>query len=135
MARRRGKSFTVDCGSDDFAELVSGIMEEHCWELDEDVAQATADAGQKAAQALQQRSAHRSGKYAKGWVAVAEASEAGVEVTIHNKKMPQLTHLLEKGHVIRNRPGGSDLGRVSGDGVIAAVADEISNELMGRFQQ
>lgn len=137
MARRRssrGSNLTVDCGSGDFAEIVNGYMEEHCWEVDDDVVQAAGDAGAKAARLLQERSRKRSGRYAKGWTADMEASETGIDVTVHNKKIPQLTHLLEKGHVIRNRAGGPSLGRVAGDGIIAKVADEVSGEFEGKFQ-
>ena len=136
MARRRGRAsgLTVDCGSEDFAAAIHDYMEEHCYEIDDDVAQAAGDAGQKAARLLQERSRKRKGRYAKGWVAEIEASETGIEVVIHNKRMPQLTHLLEKGHVIRNRAGGPDLGRVAGDGIIAQVADEVGGEFEGRGQ-
>lgn len=134
MARRRGSSLTVDCGSDDFMDAISGWMEEHAYELDDEVAEAAGEAGRKAVQELKAKSAKRTGKYAKGWRADMEASETGAEVTVHNKRY-QLTHLLEKGHVVRNRPGGVELGRVSGDGVIASVAEDVGAEFMGRFQQ
>lgn len=109
-------------------------MEEHCYEVEDEAVEAAGEAGAKAVRLIRDRSRHRTGKYAKNWVAEAEASEMGIEVTVHNKKMYQLTHLLEKGHVIKNRAGGPELGRVAGDGIIAGVADEVGSEFEGRFQ-
>lgn len=139
MARRskRSSSLTVDCGSSDFASIIHDYMEEHCYEVEDELAEAAGEAGQKAAKLLQERSRKSRGKgggrYAKGWVAEAIASAFGIEVVVHNKRMPQLTHLLEKGHAIRNQYGTYD-GRVAGDGIIAQVADEVSGEFEGRFQ-
>lgn len=134
MARRSSSSLTVNCGSDDFLSAISDWMEEHAYEIDEDVAEAAGEAGRKAAEELKAKSAHRTGKYAKGWVAEIDASETGVEVVVHNKKYPQFTHLLEKGHAIANQYGKYG-GRVEGDGVIADVADSVGSDFEGRFQQ
>lgn len=106
-------------------------MEEHCFEVDEEATQAAGEAGQRAAEALKQRSAKNTGRYSKGWAATAEASESGIDVTVHNKTAPGLTHLLEKGHAIVNQHGS--YGRTSGDGVIAEVAEEVGAEFEGRF--
>lgn len=135
MAKRRSPRLTVNCGSDDFAAVIADWMDEHVYELDEDVAEATGKAGQQAADQLKAKSAKRTGKYAKNWVAEMEASETGVEVTVHNEKTYMLTHLLEKGHVIRNQPGGKSYGRTAGDGVIAEVAESVGADFEGRFQQ
>lgn len=134
MAKRSGSRLTVNCGSDDFASAIESWMEEHAYEVDDDVVEAAGEAGKKAAEQLKAKSAHRTGKYAKGWVAEMDASETGIEVVVHNKKMPQLTHLLEKGHAIANQHG-TYAGRVSGDGIVAEVADEMCGEFEGRFQQ
>ena len=136
MARRRGRSSasaTVDCGSDDFAEVIYGFMDEHCYDVDEESTEAAREAGQKAAAMLQARSRKRKGRYAQGWASEATASATGVEVVVHNKKMPQLTHLLEKGHAVANQYGHYG-GFVAGDGIIAKVADETASEFEGRFQ-
>lgn len=134
MARRSSSSLTVNCGSDDFLSAISDWMEEQAYEVDEDLVEAAGDAGKKAAEELKAKSKHRTGKYAKGWVAEMEASETGIEVVVHNKRMPQLTHLLEKGHAIANQYGHYG-GRVEGDGVIADVADSVGSDFEGRFQQ
>ena len=43
----------------------------------------------------------RPGKYAKGWRVKAEGGAAGHLYIIHNATDYQLTHLLEKGHALR----------------------------------
>ena len=132
--RRRGSDFTVNCGSDEFVEIIHDYMEDHCYEVDDEATKAAGEAGTKAADLLRKRSRRRTGKYARGWTSDARASSTGVEVTVHNKRMPQLTHLLEKDHVIRNRKGGPTYGTVKGDGIIAEVADEVGGEFVRRFQ-
>ena len=141
MARRRyGRydSYTINCGSGDFAEVIHDYMEEHCYEVNDDVVQATGEAGNKAAQLLRERSRMSRGRgggaYAKDWTADMKASETGAEVVIHNRHHYQLTHLLEKDHVIRNRKGGPTYGTVRGDGIIAEVADKVDGNLSVRFQ-
>ena len=49
-------------------------------------------------------------------------------MTVHNKQY-QLTHLLEKGHKIKNQTGKT-YGVAPGDGVIEAVAEEVGREFM-----
>lgn len=45
------------------------------------------------------------GHYATGWAVKEESSGAVASFIVYNKKKPQLTHLLENGHVIRNKKG------------------------------
>ena len=51
---------------------------------------------------LQNTSPRRSGAYASGWTVKKESSK---EVIVHNSDHYQLTHLLENGHVVRNKKG------------------------------
>jgi len=136
--RRRGNNLTVDCGSSDFADIIHDYMEEHCYDVDDEATRAACEVGQKAAQLLQQRSrksrGKRGGAYSRDWVSDAIASSTGVEVVVHNKRYYMLTHLLEKGHAKANQFGKYD-GYVAGDGVIAQVAEEMSGEFLGRFEQ
>jgi hypothetical protein len=48
------------------------------------------------------------GRYARGWRVKAEGKLSAV---VHNATDYQLTHLLEKGHVVRNKSGTYDRAR------------------------
>lgn len=45
------------------------------------------------------------GDYASGWTARTKVRKYDIEGVIYNKNKPGLTHLLENGHVIRNKKG------------------------------
>lgn len=47
----------------------------------------------------------RKGHYSSGWAVKEESSGMRASFIVYNKKKPQLTHLLEKGHVVRNKKG------------------------------
>lgn len=47
----------------------------------------------------------RKGHYSTGWAIKPESRGRLVSFIVYNKKKPQLTHLLENGHVIRNKKG------------------------------
>ena len=62
------------------------------------------------------------GEYARSWTVKVEETGAGVsDYVVHNKKHYQLTHLLENGHVIRNKKG--TYGRTKPIKHIAPAAD------------
>ena len=54
---------------------------------------------------LKQTSPKNTGKYAKGWRVTTTKGKGYVSSTIHNSTNWQLTHLLEKPHVIKNKYG------------------------------
>lgn len=53
-------------------------------------------------QKLRNTSPVKTGSYAKGW---GVRKEGDMDVIVHNRTDYQLTHLLENGHVIRNKKG------------------------------
>lgn len=71
------------------------------------------------AKKLRSSSPRKTGEYSSGWT--SKRLDADTYVT-YNSKMPGLTHLLEDGHVIRNKKG--EYGRVSGRKHIAPAAEE-----------
>ena len=114
---------------DDLNEIIVNSMQEV---IDEDTKTLEGNvkaAGQKATRLLKQRSRKKKrhgGSYAKAWANSVETDETGTSCTVYNKQ-GQLTHLLEKGHAIKNQYG-SYPGMVAGDHIIQGVYEEVSAE-------
>ena len=94
------------------AEL-NKLLDEYNAEIKAVEKKARNKAAKDTAAQLRNTSAKRSGDYASGW----KSKDNGKETVVHNAKAWQLTHLLENGHVIRNKYG--EYGRTNGDGKIA----------------
>jgi len=92
----------------------------------EEGAQLTA---KESAQKLKASSPKKSGEYASGWAVKKMDSKTYV---VHNKIAPGLTHLLENGHVIKNKKG--TYGRVSGKKHIKPVEEWAINELQRKIE-
>ena len=75
-------------------------------------------------------SGKNAGRYAKGWT--VKKNRDG-DVVVHNKTDYQLTHLLENGHVIRNKKG--TYGRTHGIKHIAPVEEWAADELPRRVME
>ena len=82
-----------------------------------------ASTSKESVQKLKNTSPKKSGKYAKGW-AVKKDND---KTTVYNKTAYQLTHLLENGHVVRNKKGV--YGRTRPIKHIKPVADWAEDEL------
>lgn len=80
---------------------------------------------------LKATSPKHTGNYAKGWRAkVQKGSTLQKTIIIHNANAPQLTHLLEHGHVKR---GGK--GRVAAIPHISPVEEEIKTALVEKIKE
>jgi len=74
------------------------------------------------------------GRYASGWkVEQGKAHGDIISVTVYNAKMPGLTQLLEKGHIVRNQYG--EYGRVAGRSHIKPVEEEETEELVSQIER
>lgn len=83
-----------------FGEVVAKMVAEHVESQQKAGGDLVRKAGRKTASELRKTSPKRTGRYAAGWGMTSESdSDDHVEVTVHNKRRWQLTHLLEKGHV------------------------------------
>ena len=83
---------------------------------------------------LKNTSPHKTGSYAKGWAAKRERERNGLHsVTVHNKTDYQLTHLLENGHVIRNKYG--EYGRTRPIKHIKPVEEWANSELVEEIER
>ena len=102
-----------------------------------DVKKVTTDAidktSKESVQKLKNTSPKKSGKYARSWTTKRERGRDGlVTVTVHNKQY-QLTHLLENGHIVRNKKG--EYGRTRGIKHIAPVEEWASSELPRKIER
>ena len=107
---------------------VAAQMEELLDEINkevEDSAKSNMNAvAKESAQKLRNTSPKKSGSYAKGW---SVKKRGDMDVIVHNKTDYQLTHLLENGHVVRNKKG--TYGRAPGHKHIQPVEEWANNEL------
>lgn len=81
-------------------------------------------------QKLKNTSPQKTGSYARGW---ATKKGGNMTVIVHNKTDYQLTHLLENGHVIRNKKG--TYGRTHPIKHIEPVEEWASDELPRRIME
>ena len=82
------------------------------------------DVSKQAVQKLRNTSPKKTGDYAKGWTT---KKVDDMDIVVHNKTDYQLTHLLENGHIIKNKKG--TYGRTRGIKHIAPVEEWASEEL------
>lgn len=88
----------------------------------------------EAVQRLRNTSPKKTGSYARGWTLKTVRTRAGVtDVIVHNRTDYQLTHLLENGHMIRNKKG--TFGRTRPIKHIAPVSEWAENELPNEIER
>ena len=77
---------------------------------------------------LRSTSPKKTGSYARGWALKRLKTRAGsMDIIVHNKTDYQLTHLLNNGHIVRNKYG--EWGRYNGDNHIGKAEEWANNEL------
>lgn len=84
---------------------IKDILEEYSEDIQESIIQSAERISKSGAERLKTTSPRNTGKYAKGWKARTIKGRGFVNCTIYNSTNWQLTHLLEKPHVIRNKNG------------------------------
>lgn len=91
------------------------------------------DAADETAKDLRNTSPQRTGKYASGWtVKVSNGAEGTKVYTVHNATSYRLTHLLENGHVIRNKKG--EYGRAPAHPHIKAAEQRAITRLIAELE-
>lgn len=114
---------------DDLDSIIVNSLEEVMNEDTHELELSVKAAGQKAVRLLKQRSRKKKrhgGSYAKAWSCHVDSDITGTSCTVYNKQAT-LTHLLEKGHAIKNQHGTYP-GFVAGDHVIEGVYEEVAAE-------
>lgn len=84
---------------------IKDILNEYSEDIQESITEKAKEVADKGAAKLKHISPKKSGKYAKGWKVKLKKGNGYVNATIYNSTNWQLTHLLEKPHVIRNGKG------------------------------
>ena len=81
---------------------ISNILNEYSQDIQDGITQAAEDIAKDGANELKMKSPKRTGKYSKGWRVDKRSGKGFVHTTIYNATNWQLTHLLEKPHLLRN---------------------------------
>ena len=115
------------------SEQMSEIFDAYTKDVRDAIRTESAKAARDTATKLRATSARKTGEYANGWRS-KRISDSG-SVT-YNATAPGLTHLLERGHVVKNWKG--IVGRANGDHKIAEAeqwgADQYETRLLRRLQ-
>ena len=99
------------------------ILDEFSEKVNDALEKAADQTAEQAVEKLHNTSPRRTGAYASGWTVKKESKK---EVIVHNSEHYQLTHLLENGHVIRNKKGA--YGRAPAHKHIKPVETWANNE-------
>lgn len=115
---------------ENMSSAIMDALEEYKEVTDEAVKNAVDTVSKEAKKIAKTGSPERYGDYKKGWAVKKTIDKSSqVSVTIHNRKKPGLTHLLEKGHAKR---GG---GRVEGITHIAPAEEYAVEELEAEIRK
>lgn len=106
------------------------ILDAYSEEVNSVCKDAISSTAKEAVQKLRNTSPKKTGSYAKGW-SVKKVGDK--DAIVHNRTDYQLTHLLENGHVIRNKKG--TYGRTSGIKHIEPVEEWANNELQEKIER
>ena len=116
--------------ADSISVQLNRILEEYSDEVKDVVRKDTGASARETARTLKGSSPKKTGDYASGWS--SKQIDDTTAVT-YNRKMPGLTHLLEKGHVVRNKKGY--FGRAAARPHIAPAADKGETDFIQRVER
>ena len=114
--------------SDDVSIQIENLMEQYSEEVQQIANEAIKEVAQQTAEKLKSTSPQKSGQYARSWKVKAKDSSA----TVYNTRY-QLTHLLENGHVVRNKSG--TYGRARAFPHIAPAEEWAAQELQSEIER
>lgn len=84
---------------------INDILNEYSRDIQEGITNAAIEVAEQGKNKLKATSPKKTGDYRKGWRVEKRKGKGFVHTTIYNETDWQLTHLLEKPHVIRNQYG------------------------------
>ena len=106
-------------------EELSSYQEETTKELEKQIKEVATHCKEE----IQKKSPVSTGVYKKGWKLKAEKKNGHVLYKVYNVSKPQLTHLLEYGHVKQNG------GRVGGTVHIRPAEEQAEKELLKKIKE
>ena len=118
----------------DLTSQIAEIFDEYNRDMKRKVNNSVDVVGKESVSRLKSTSPKKSGDYAKGWRLKRTRGNNGInDVVIHNATDWHLTHLLENGHVIRNKKG--TYGRTNGIKHIAPVEEYFNSEVVAEIER
>ena len=111
-------------------EQMNKILNEFQHDVDVDVEKETKSSARGTSKELKNVSPKDKGEYASGWTFKQIDKKTAVA---YNRKQPGLTHLLERGHVIRNKKG--EYGRAPAHVHIAPVESEFVQKFLQNIRR
>ena len=81
---------------------INEILNEYSHEIQEGITESAIKVAENGKNKLKVSSPKKTGKYSKGWRVQKKQGNGYIHTTIHNATDWQLTHLLEKPHLLRN---------------------------------
>lgn len=120
-----GKSIDIN-----LEEELGRILDEYMDDVEETASKVINQVAKEAAQKLKDASPKKTGKYADGWK-VKKGKK--LDAVVYNATRPELTHLLENDHVVRNQYGTYD--PYKGHPHIAPVREWAEEEVVKRIEE
>lgn len=118
----------------DLTSQIAEIFDEYNRDMKRKVNNSVDVVGKESVNKLKNTSPKKTGDYARGWRLKRERGRNGInDVTIHNATDYHLTHLLENGHVVRNKKG--TYGRAPAHKHIAPVEEYFNSEVVEEIQR
>lgn len=117
--------------NESLAIQLNKILDEYADKLDDTIEKEITDVAKETAKDLKSSSPKRTGAYARDWAVKKTKSKYGK--IVYNRKHYQLTHLLNNGHVVRNKYG--TYGRVNGDNHIGEAEQRAIEKLVNNLER
>lgn len=106
------------------------ILHEYAKEVDDTTDKLMNEVAKETAQDLRNTSPSRTGEYARGW---RTKKNGDMSFSVYNATKPQLTHLLNNGHVVV--AFGKTHGRKNGDNHITNAEDKAAEKIIQELTQ